>query len=271
MTAGQTPLRILLVDDEAPARKRLRNLLDDIAAACPSRVVGEAANGKEALALLAALPAAERADLALVDIRMPGMDGIELAQHLAGLPQPPALIFVTAYDAHAVQAFELNAIDYLLKPVRAERLQQALEKVRQQLGTAPVSAPPPATLASLREGPRRHLACHERGKLLLVPVADILYLRADLKYVAARTAEREYLLDEALVQLEQEFAEQFIRIHRGALVARQAIAGCERGHGDGEDGEGSGEQWWLLLRGIADKLPVSRRQWPLLRALLKSE
>lgn len=270
MTAGQTPLRILLVDDEAPARKRLRNLLDDIAAACPSRVVGEAANGKEALALLADLPESERADLALVDIRMPGMDGIELAQHLAGLAQPPALIFATAYDAHAVQAFELNAIDYLLKPVRAERLQQALEKVRQQLGTASVAAPP-AVLASLRDGPRRHLACHERGKLLLVPVADILYLRADLKYVAARTVEREYLLDEALVQLEQEFAEQFIRIHRGALVARQAIAGCERGHGDGEEGEGSGEQWWLLLRGIADKLPVSRRQWPLVRALFKSE
>jgi two-component system response regulator AlgR len=270
MTAGQTPLRILLVDDEAPARKRLRNLLDDIAAACPSQIVGEAANGKEALALLAAQTEPARADLALVDIRMPGMDGIELAQHLAGLPQPPALIFVTAYDAHAVQAFELNAIDYLLKPVRAERLQQALEKVRHSLGSAPAVAAP-ATLASLREGPRRHLACHERGKLLLVPVADILYLRADLKYVTARTAEREYLLDEALVQLEQEFAEQFIRIHRGALVARQAIAGCERGHGDGEDGEGSGEQWWLLLRGIADKLPVSRRQWPLLRALLKRE
>ena len=257
-----TPLRLLLVDDEALARKRLGTLLNDLASTCPTVIVGEAANGKEALDLLAKLP--HHVDLALVDIRMPGMDGIELAQHLATLAQPPALIFITAYDSHAVQAFELNAIDYLLKPVRAERLQQALDKARQS-----IAAPSKATLASLRHSPRRHLACHERGKLLLVPVTDIVYLRADLKYVAARTTEREYLLDEALVQLEQEFSAQFIRIHRSALVARHAIAGCERRHGDGEEGHEGGEHWRVLLRGIPDKLPVSRRQWPLLRGLFK--
>lgn len=256
------PLRILLVDDEAPARKRLRTLLGDLAAVCPHEIVGEAANGQEALALLATT----EADVALVDIRMPGMDGMALARQLAAMARPPALIFVTAYETHALQAFEVSAIDYLLKPVRTERLQQALAKVLRptansadNAGNAPASAP------------RRHLTCHERGKLLLVPLADILYLRADLKYVVARTAERDYLLDESLVQLEQEFAAHFIRTHRSTLVARQAITGFVRGNGNSGDGDeeagevDGGEQWLVLLRGCPDKLPVSRRQWPLLR------
>lgn len=242
------PLRILLVDDEAPARSRLRVLLQDICGEFPNQVAGEADNGVAALALL------ERtaADVMLVDIRMPRMDGIELARHVTALPQPPAVVFVTAYDQYAVQAFELNAIDYLLKPVRAPRLLAALQKARRR------AAPPPReALAQAADAPRRHLSCTERGRILLVPLEHILYLRAELKYVTARTGEREYLLDESLTHLEQEFAQRFVRVHRSCLVAREAIAGFERNHGDEAE-----SQWLVLVKGTMEKLPVSRRQWP---------
>lgn len=248
------PLRILLVDDEAPARVRLRELLADIAAERPNTVLAEADNGIAALAALDRLAVEGRAvDLALVDIRMPKMDGIELAQHLAALPQPPAIVFATAFDVYAVRAFELNAVDYLLKPVRAQRLAAALGKVR--------AAPPPEMLRSLQPGARSHLSCHERGRLLLIPVAEVLYLKADLKYVTARTKAREYLLDESLTQLEEEFSERFIRLHRSVLVARDGIAGFEKNTDD--DAE---TNWLALLRDVPDKLPVSRRQWPLVRS-----
>lgn len=152
-------LRIFLVDDEPPARQRLCELLGDIAGELPTTVVGEAGNGLEALAALRETPA----DVVLADIRMPGMDGLELAGHLGGLQPPPAVIFATAFDNHAVQAFDLNAVDYLLKPVRAQRLLAALQKVR----TA--TPPAPETLAgigqTLRGGGRTHLSCHERGRL----------------------------------------------------------------------------------------------------------
>lgn len=247
-----TTLSVMIVDDEAPARQRLRDLLADVATEVPNAVVAEAANG------LLAIAAIERVtvDVALVDIRMPKMDGIELARHLAQIEHPPVIIFVTAYDAYAVQAFELNAIDYLLKPVRAQRLAAALHKVR-------YSRPPVAAqvLARIQQGARTYLSCHERGRLLLIPLPEILYLKADLKYVTARTASREYLLDESLTHLEQEFSERFIRLHRSALVAREAIAGFEKSATD--DAE---TQWQALLRGIPEKLPVSRRQWPLVKS-----
>jgi two-component system response regulator AlgR len=254
----ESPLRILLVDDEPLARERLRVLLDDIAAQLPSQVVGEAGNGLAALALLRE----QAVDVVLADIRMPGMDGIELAGHLAGLELPPVVIFTTAYDNYAVQAFELNALDYLLKPVRAQRLLTALQKARLAL------RPDAALLANIgrevRGSGRTHLSCHERGRLLLVPVAEVLYFKADLKYVTARTAEREYLLDEALTHLENEFAERFLRLHRAVLVAKSALAGFEKAAGD--DAEAYG---WALLRGIPEKLPVSRRQWAPAKALVK--
>lgn len=244
-------LSVFLVDDEELARTRLRSLLADVAGEMPNEVVGEAANGVLALAQLEGRPV----DVLLVDIRMPVMDGIELAGHVLHLEQPPALIFVTAFDSYAVQAFELNAIDYLLKPVRAQRLLTALQKVRQR------GALPREAFASLPRAARRHLSCHERGRLLLIPVGEVLYLRAGLKYVTARTREREYLLDESLTQLENEFGEQFIRLHRSVLVARGAIAGFERSGSD--DAEA---QWLALLREVPERLPVSRRQWPLVRA-----
>ena len=244
-------LRVLVVDDERPARERLRIVLGDIAGTLPNRIVGEADCGVEALAALER----EAADVVLADIRMPRMDGIELARHLAGLPQPPAVIFTTAYDHYAVEAFDLAAIDYLLKPIRAERLAKSLERVRQSSRTPPSST----ALESLQGGPRRFLSCHDRGRLLLIPVDDILYLKADLKYVAARTVEREFLLDESLTRLEGEFGERFIRLHRAVICARNAFAGFERAHDD------EGEHWVALIRGTGEKLPVSRRQWPLVK------
>lgn len=247
------PLRVVIVDDEAPARARMRDLLADIAHEQPNHVVGVAANGIEALRLLES----ERADVVLADIRMPVMDGVELARHLGRLDNPPAVIFTTAYDEYAVQAFELSAVDYLLKPVRAQRLADALAKARRRIPA------PDAVLASLAPGARHHFSVSERGRILLVPVSDVLFLRAELKYVTARTAEREYLLDESLVQLEQEFAGAFLRIHRNCLVARAAVLGVERG------GDQEGEPHWdVLLAGLPDGLPVSRRQWPVVKQAL---
>ena len=236
------------------ARARLRDLLSDVAAEVPNAVVAEAANGLLAIEAIALHPV----DVVLADIRMPKMDGIELARHVGRMERPPAIIFVTAYESYAVQAFELNAIDYLVKPVRANRLAAALLKVRH-------SRPAPAqVLAQLQQGARTHLSCHERGRLLLIPVCDIIYLKADLKYVTARTAEREYLLDEALTHLKSEYADRFMRLHRAVLVAKTALAGFEKAAGD--DAEAYG---WALLRGVPEKLPVSRRQWAPAKALIK--
>lgn len=244
-------LKVLIVDDEAPARARLRELLGDVGGEVPNRVLGEADNGVAALAEIER----EAPDVVLVDIRMPTMDGIELAQHLAQLPQPPAVIFTTAYDAYAIKAFDLAAVDYLLKPVRAQRLATALAKAR---AARPL---PEQVMQELQPDGRSHLSCHERGRLLLIPVSEVLYLKADLKYVLARTREREYLLDESLTHLEQEFAQRFIRLHRGALVAKEAIVGFER-----NDAADADTHWLALVRDVPEKLPVSRRQWPLVKS-----
>lgn len=246
----------MIVDDEAPARARLAELLSDIAAEAPNILIGEASDGRKAIEALKD----KRPDVMLVDIHMPKMDGIELARHASRLEKPPAIVFVTAYDSYAVQAFELNAIDYLVKPVRAPRLAAALHKSRQS------RLAPPQVLAELQKGARTHLSCHERGRLLLIPVEDILYLKADLKYVTARTIAREYLLDESLTHLEQEFAARFIRLHRSALAAREAIAGFEKCAAEDTD-----TQWQALLRGVPDKLPISRRQWSQVKASVALE
>jgi two-component system response regulator AlgR len=251
------PLKILLVDDEPLARSRLRELLGDIAIQFASEVVGEAANGIAALEFIRENPV----DVVLADIRMPGMDGIELAGHLGAFERPPAVIFTTAYDNYAVQAFDLNAVDYLLKPVRTQRLLTALQKI----AAAPQLEPALLAGRKVRGGGRTHLSCHERGRLLLVPVAEVLYFKADLKYVTARTVEREFLLDEALTHLEGEFADRFMRLHRAVLVAKSALAGFEKAAGDDVEAYG-----WALLRGVPDKLPVSRRQWAPAKSALTS-
>lgn len=240
-------LNILIADDEAPARSRLRDLLTDIG---NLNIVGEAKNGKEAILLAEEL----QPDIILLDIRMPEMDGIEAAQHLQQLAKAPAVIFTTAFDNYAIQAFDMNAVDYLLKPIRQERLQTALQKARVLL---------PQQLAGLQPlSPQRtHLNITERGRILLVPIADIIYLRAELKYVTVRTAEREYLIEDSLTHLEQEFGNIFIRLHRNCLVANAYIVGFEKRSQD-EHGE---KQWVALLKHVPETITVSRRQQHLIR------
>jgi two-component system response regulator AlgR len=245
-------LRVLVVDDEAPARRRLRELLADCAGALPVACVGEAANGREALELLHAV----HADLVLTDIQMPEMGGLELARHVLKLPQPPVVIFTTAHDEHAVAAFEVNAIDFLMKPVRVQRLLAALERVPR---LRPVSS---ARLDALPSDVRRFLSVTERSRVVLVPIEEIVYLKAELKYITIRTAEREHLLEESLTKLEEEFGPRFVRVHRNCLVARDAIRGFERRVG----GEGDAH-WEVLLKGIPETLPVSRRQQSIVREI----
>ena len=243
-------LKVFIVDDEAPARERLRALLGDIAAEVATSVVGEARHGVEAVERVPA----SGAEVVLLDIKMPGMGGLEVARHLGALERAPRIVFVTAHERHAVEAFELNALDYLLKPVRAERLAAALQKA---------SVPPQERLAKAAEAPREYLSVTERSRIVLVPVRDILFLRAEQKYVTLRTRDREHLVEESLVALEREFAVRFVRIHRNCLVARAAIRGFERAPGEDEEAH-----WLVVLDGLEERLPVSRRQWPLLRDLV---
>lgn len=230
-------LRVFLVDDEAPARARLRGVLGDCAETLPNRVVGEAASGAEALAALAETPA----DVVLLDIRMPGLDGMEVARRLSDMASPPAVIFVTAYDAHAISAFEVGARDYLLKPVRLERLVDALRRVSPvETGASPAR--------------RDHFVVSDRGRVLRIPLEEVLYLRAELKYVTLRTREREYVLDESLTRLEEEFSDSLLRIHRNCLVNPANLSGFELRR------EGDETRWMAVLRDFPEALPVSRRQ-----------
>ena len=248
----EAALRILIVDDEAPARNRLRDLIADCALKLPLEIAGEAATGRQALELL---PGCE-ADVLLLDIRMPEIDGIEVAQHIQKLDEPPAVIFTTAYDAYALKAFEVHAIDYLLKPIRLARLFEALSRART---FAPLRA---EVLREIKPDARSHLSVNERGRIHLIPVADIVFLKAELKYVTVRTVEREFLLEESLARLEQEFLGRFVRIHRNCLVAKDAIRGFERA--TDADGEG---HWAVVLNNVAEKLAVSRRQQHIVREL----
>ena len=236
-------LKVLIVDDEILARQRVKDLLADCASKLPLEVVGEAQNGIEALKIMEST----EVDVVLLDIRMPDMDGIELAQHLTRLPNPPAVIFTTAYHDHALEAFEVHAVDYLLKPVRLGRLFSALSRANTM---RPV---PLDMLKALSSGPRTHLSVQERGRVFIVPVADIVYMKAELKYVTLYTRERTFLLEESLSSLEDEFRDDFVRIHRNTLVARKCIAGFEK---DAQDEGG----WKVILEGVAEKLPISRRQ-----------
>lgn len=270
MTASVLP-RIFIVDDEAPARARLKTLLSDIAAECPHELAGEAAQAQQALDRIAEL----NPDIVLLDVQMPGMTGIEMAGHLAqGEAVAPAIIFVTAYDEYALKAFEVHALDYLLKPVRASRLADAIRRAVSLKQNALMQKQPIAGVASTLQSVRRNFSVQERGRLLLVPVTDVLYLKAEAKYVTLRTREREYLIEGALSALEQEFTTQFIRVHRNALVARDAIVGVERGlqavdaDSDG-DSDKVQESWQVILRGINDRLPISRRQWPAVKTLVR--
>jgi two-component system response regulator AlgR len=248
--AGDQALRVLIVDDETPARNRVRDLIGDCALKLPIEIAGEAATGRQALEML---PACE-ADVVLLDIRMPDMDGLEVAQHIQKLDEPPAVIFTTAYDAYALKAFEVHAVDYLLKPIRFGRLFDALSRVRT---LAPLRLD---VLRELKPEARTHLSVNERGRIHLIPVGDIVFLKAELKYVTVRTAEREFLLEESLAKLEQEFLGRVVRIHRNCLIAKEAIRGFERA--TDADGEW---HWVVVLKNVAEKLAVSRRQQHIVR------
>jgi two-component system response regulator AlgR len=258
MTGSGAELRVFIADDEAPARARLKELLADVRGEIATRVAGEAANGLE---VIDRLPASG-AQVLLLDIQMPGMEGIEVARHLGRLEHAPAIVFVTAHDRHAVEAFELNALDYLMKPVRAERLAAALKKAQ---AAGPVSRERLENAGRLANaGAREFFPVAERNRITLVPVGEVLFLKAELKYVTLRTRAGEHLIEEPLVDIEREFAERFVRVHRNCLVARAAIRGFERIAG-GVDEE---PRWNVVLEGIAERLPVSRRQWPAVKSEL---
>jgi len=251
-------LRVFIADDEAPARARMKELLADVRAEIATRVAGEAANGLE---IIDRLPGSG-AQVLLLDIQMPGMGGIEVARHVARLERAPAIVFVTAHDRHAVEAFELNALDYLMKPVRAGRLAAALKKAQAAGPVARARLDSAGRLANA--GAREFFSVTERHRIALVPVGEVLYLKAELKYVTLRTRAGEHLIEEPLVNIEKEFADRFIRVHRNCLVARAAIRGFERIAGSVDEEP----HWNVVLDGLAERLPVSRRQWPAVKSVL---
>ncbi len=246
------PSRIIIADDEPPARRRLFDLLDELRPAFPHAVVAEVDNGK------AALDAAQQgADVLLLDINMPGMDGLETARHLLKMESPPSVIFVTAYEQHALEAFEVQAVDYLLKPVRRERLLAALQRAKPLAEVA-------AAVEAMPRGARRFFSVSERGRLLLVPSDDVLYFRAEQKYITVVTVEREYLIEDSLTRIDEEFGGRFLRLHRNCLARTDLIESFER------DADADGEaQWIVTLRGRSEQLPVSRRQHAQVRGLAK--
>jgi len=243
-------LKVLLVDDEPLARSRLRTLLAECGT--PGVEVGaEAANAAQAMEHLRR----QAFDAVLLDIHMPGADGLALASVLRGLPDSPAVVFVTAYAEHAVTAFELEAVDYLTKPVRLERLEAALGKVERLVQAR----------AGGLETEQEVLVIQDRGRTERVPVTEVLYFKAELKYITVRTAARSYILDGSLSDLEDRHGSQFLRVHRNALVSRRAVRALEK-HFDPEEGEG----WAVRLNGIDESLAVSRRQLSAVREALAS-
>lgn len=243
-------MKVLIVDDEPLARERLAALLHD----CGNvDIAGEAGDGRGALETAARV----HPDVVMLDIRMPLMDGLEAARHLAGFEKPPAIVFCTAYDEHALAAFDTGAVDYLVKPVRVERLRTALERAR-RFSAEDVMRMESATGMPAR---RSHLCARVRGNLVLVPVAEIAYLLAEDKYVVVHHAKGEVLIEESLKTLEDEFGERFVRIHRNCLIARDRLGGLVRA----ADGSIHAQ-----IDGVTATLEVSRRNLPALRKLVRS-
>jgi len=241
-------MNVLIVDDEQLARQRLRHMLSGMG----EHVIGEAATGEQALQQTQN----SSPDVILLDIRMPGMDGLEAAGYINQMDNPPAIIFTTAYSDHALQAFETHAIDYLLKPIKRDRLANAISAAKRLTR---------AQIQRLRnddtEDMRNRICVKSRGALELVPIEEIIYFKADQKYVTLKTDDHEYLIEESLIALEQEFANRFVRIHRNALVSENHIAGLSKNE--------NGHQC-ILLNDTDDALEISRRHLPAIRKKLKN-
>jgi len=250
-------VKVLIVDDEKPARNRLRQLVDDLG---DHEVVGEAANGEQAIAIAARTAP----DIVLLDIRMPGVDGIETAHHLNAMERPPAVVFTTAYDEYAIDAFDARAIGYVLKPVRRGRLERALEHAQRLSGQLLNQLAEDSKLDSRRN----HVCARLHDELRLIPIDDISYFNADQKYVCVHHHNGEDLIDDSLKSLEQEFADRFVRIHRGVLVAVNKIDRLEKSADGGTH---------VVLRNRPqdddnapdDELVISRRHLATVRRRLK--
>ena len=246
-------MRILVCDDEQLARDRLVRLVGDIGGA---EVVGEAAHGREAVMESQRL----QPDVVLMDIRMPEMDGLEAAGHLLRSEQPPAVIFCTAYDEHALEAFRVHAVDYLLKPINREDLAAALERARSLTRVQLTALGEELGQAGQRDSRRRHISARTHRGIELVSVDDIRYFMADQKYVTVRYGEGEVLIDETLKELEEEFGDQFVRIHRNALVSVRHLEGMEMANAGHHQ---------VRLRDVDERLTVSRRHVAGLRRLMQ--
>jgi two-component system response regulator AlgR len=249
-------MKVLIVDDEELARLRLRRLVEELGQEMPLEVAGEAPDATQALAWLHR----HKCDAILLDVQMPGLTGTEFAAQVHERADPPALVFVTAHPEHAVRAFELDAVDYVTKPVRLQRLREAMQRVAQRRAT-------PAPNETAEAADDAVIVVHDRGRVHRVPVDDVLYLRAELKYVTLRTADHSYVLDDSLTDLEQRVGPRFLRVHRNALVAKHAIRALERRVLEGDDGEG----WAVRVAPLDEWLAVSRRQLPAVREALSGE
>lgn len=267
----QIPLKVLIVDDEPLARARLRTLLES----CRdphAEVVAEAGTASAAQAWLRE----HGCDLVLLDVQMPGPDGLTLADVLRHRTQPPFVVFVTAHPKHALEAFELDAVDYLTKPLRLERLQAALVRVAQRLRERDAAASA-QQLTEVPDGDSLNIV--DRGRVVRVPLAEVLYLKAELKYLTVRTATQRYVMDGSLGDWEQRLSGRFLRVHRNALVAKSAVreldrhaAGEEEGAADpaGLDGD-VGDSWAVRVAPVNEWLSVSRRQLSAVRDALKNQ
>jgi two-component system response regulator AlgR len=243
-------MKILVVDDEPLARDRLMTLISELV---PTHTVLTAKNGLEAMEMVG-----ENApDLLLLDIRMPGMDGIETAYHLTQLENPPAVVFTTAHQDHAIQAFEANAVDYLLKPVKRERLKEAVAKAELVNRARLINVMDKEEMASSRG----HLCSTNRGKLELIPVNEIGYMKAEQKYVSIGWKGRELLIDESLKKLEKEFSDRFLRVHRNALISKQHIVSLDKSEDDSHK---------IMIKEFDAGISVSRRHLQEVRRYLKS-
>ncbi|MGD9020340.1 MAG: LytTR family DNA-binding domain-containing protein [Lysobacterales bacterium] len=233
-------LRVLIVDDEAPARNRLRRMLNELPAV---HVAGEAASAQEALRLIPL----QSPDALLLDISMPGMDGMALARALREQPTTPAVIFCTAWSDQAVDAFECEAVDYLVKPVRAERLAAAVDKARRQVSMGDAKAGGPL------------LRCTVGGSTRLLPLADVIYFTAEDKYTTVVHENGSSVSSQSLKELERQHGDVLVRVHRGVLVTKKRIRGLEAANG----------VHLLRLEGTDDRVQVSRRKLPELRKLIR--